>query len=971
MNTELSAQMSAAYQNDLADSVGFGIAAVDASGRQTYVNAAFANMVGWTTVELVGMRAPYPYWPAEEHASIQSAFAQTLAGKAPEEGFELRFCHKNGTRFDVLVLVTALPNGAGYVASVTKLTSYLRGRRAHSLLLEASRVLGSSLDYQTTLRTLAHITVPAIADYCLIDLLEDDGAVRRVEIAHRDQRRVPDLWAMYERWPADLSDATGIGAVLRTGRPVLASVITDEMLTAHTSDPDKLRQLRAMELRSCIIVPMVARDRTLGAITLNSSSSERVFTEHDLELAAALAERAAIAIDNARLHSNLQREMRDRRDLQADLHMATSAGGLGYWTYTPATGQVTWDDKYREIFGLPSGVAPTFEAGMSVVHPDDFERVQSSIARAARDMSEFRSELRIIRDGHIRWVLSRGRAVPNADGALHRLAGFVLDITDRIESEERWRKASQHLELALSHSGLGDWRWEAATDLVYFSQRAAEIFEIAVDPPMTWTQMQTLLHPEDADRAAKAVVHALEARTEYAIEYRVRSRDLGYRWVEAHARGVYNDSGVALSMVGTLQDVTERRRAEEAARVLAAAGPALTALDPDNILKELVRLAADHLGDYALAYHVREDGSIRPAATAHKNNDLAELVAEVARIATPRPDSSHMVARAAATGQPVGIARASRDVIEAAALNPRHLELLRALRPSGAIAVPLIARGRTVAVYAVARAEGGREDFTQADFDVIIELASRAALAFDNAQLYQAAHLEDAAKGQFIATISHELRTPLNAIIGYTDLLDAGVAGRLTETQTDFIRRIRTSAGHQAALVEDILDFSRLEAGQQVVDMAPVHLGKLLADVRDVMLPVATAKMLELTVDSSAADLVVNSDAARLRQIVINLVGNAVKFTDAGRISVQTAVRNGRLNIAVSDTGPGIPAAQHAAIFQPFYQVDQSRTRKNGGAGLGLSIAMRLVRSLRGDITVTSEPGNGSTFTVTLPLSDG
>jgi PAS domain S-box-containing protein len=950
---------------NLVDSVGIGLATVDRAGVQSYVNPAFCHMTGFQADELLGRHPPYPYWPPEELGRIQAAFNATLAGEAPEQGVELRFCRKDGTRFDVMVSVTPIQSGEGWIAAVTRITPHARTRRGQSLLIEAGTVLGASLDYEATLRSLAHLCVPALADYCLIDLLREAGEIERVEISHRDQRRVSDLWEMSRRWPAQMSDGSGIGYVLRERQPVLASVVTDEMLTSFTKDPERLAMLRAMEVRSCIIVPMIARDRVLGAVTLNSSSSERIFAESDLEMAVALAERAAVAVDNARLFNELQTQMRGREILEADLGLALKAGGFGYWTYDVASGVVTWDPKYREIFGLSAHEAPTFEAGISAVHADDRKRVAEAIASAAQNGEDYHEEFRAVVAGNVRWIMARGRGFRGGDGAIVRMAGFVLDITERVQSENRWRNLSGRLDLALSHSGLGDWSWDASTDLVRFSTRAAELFGIPVEPSMTWTEMRTLLHPADAEMAAQAVTESLLRQSEYHIEYRVRSEEAGYRWIEARGRGIYQE-GEAVGMIGTVQDVTARRREQETANILAQAGSAMASLVPQTILEELVSLCVQTLGDYALAYVVEADGSIVPVVAQHSDPALQPIAAELAEVSRPRPGSDHLVARAITSALPVFIPRASQEIIEATATSARHLELLRILRPAGAVAVPLIARGRTFAVLAVARGESGLAHFTDDDMEVVAELAQRAALAVDNAALYQQAQTANAVKAQFLATISHELRTPLNAIIGYTELLEVGIAGEMSEEQQGYLSRVKSSAAHQLRLVEDVLSFARLDAGKPQITIESLEVSQLFAEVQSIIAPAANRKGLTLAF-SCSAPITIESDRGKLRQVLLNIVSNAIKFSQAGEIRTTAALENGILVVEIADQGIGIPADKHDAIFQPFFQVDQSNTREAGGAGLGLSIARRFVGLLSGTIAVTSSPGAGATFTIRLP----
>ncbi len=223
------------------------------------------------------------------------------------------------------------------------------------------------------------------------------------------------------------------------------------------------------------------------------------------------------------------------------------------------------------------------------------------------------------------------------------------------------------------------------------------------------------------------------------------------------------------------------------------------------------------------------------------------------------------------------------------------------------------------------------------------------------------------AKSEFIASMSHELRTPLNAIIGYQNLIADGIVGPTTPRQADFLERIRTSANHLLGLIDDMLSLSRIEAGQIQLRLQDVDVGLALRDAAAMIEPGAIQKGLRLVVDSPDPPLSIRTDRQRLGQCMINLAGNAVKYTDAGEIRLDALVSADVVGIRVSDTGLGIAPQNLPRIFDAFWQVEQSMTRRVGGAGLGLSVTQRLAYLLGGDVHVTSQLGSGSVFTLTLP----
>ena len=257
---------------------------------------------------------------------------------------------------------------------------------------------------------------------------------------------------------------------------------------------------------------------------------------------------------------------------------------------------------------------------------------------------------------------------------------------------------------------------------------------------------------------------------------------------------------------------------------------------------------------------------------------------------------------------------------------------------------------------------------------------ARAELARLNADLKKAnerlkertaeAEAASQAKSDFMATMSHELRTPLNAVIGYSDLLQMGVPEPIPASALRPVRQIGLSARHLLELIDDILTFARVESGRETVRNTRVRLGDLLQGVEAIIEPAARAKGLELRVAPGDPDLVVRTDAGKVRQILLQLLNNAVKFTARGHVELGTAVEDGWLVYSVRDTGMGIPPEHQAKIFDPFWQVEQTITRSAEGTGMGLTVSDRLARLMGGEVRLQSTPGEGSVFMLRLPLKE-
>jgi PAS domain S-box-containing protein len=266
--------------------------------------------------------------------------------------------------------------------------------------------------------------------------------------------------------------------------------------------------------------------------------------------------------------------------------------------------------------------------------------------------------------------------------------------------------------------------------------------------------------------------------------------------------------------------------------------------------------------------------------------------------------------------------------------------------------------------------DGGMQAFVLFGVDVTARReAEENARRLAEAQIARArAEAANRTKTEFLAVMSHELRTPLNAIAGYVQLLEMGLKGPVTPEQIADLERIRESQAHLLGLINDIMNFARLEAGRVTFRHGDVLVADLLASIRTVTEPQTRAKGIGHTVDSCDSRLSVWTDADKARQILINVVSNAIKFTNpGGRIAIACSVRDEDVTIDVRDTGQGIPSERLTDIFEPFVQVNPSFSRAHQGVGLGLAISRELARAMRGDLTVESAVGKGSTFSLRLP----
>jgi GAF domain-containing protein len=385
--------------------------------------------------------------------------------------------------------------------------------------------------------------------------------------------------------------------------------------------------------------------------------------------------------------------------------------------------------------------------------------------------------------------------------------------------------------------------------------------------------------------------------------------------------------------------------------------------DLQTVLNTLAESAV-HLCEADIASIHRQDGAnYRVRATFGAPFDARELGLSVAFA----PGRGSIIGRTVLERRPVQVA----DVLA----DPDYTlqEMQKKIGFRTILGVPLLRDGNPVGVIILMRLKV--QPFTDKQIELATTFADQAGIAIENVRLFdeiqdKSRQLEVASqhKSQFLANMSHELRTPLNAILGYTELMADGIYGELPEKTMGVLKRLESNGRHLLGLINDVLDLSKIEAGQLVLELTDYSLEDIAQTVRSTLEPLAADKKLAFKVELAPKMPAGHGDGRRLTQVVINLVGNAIKFTDAGEVVIKATATDGSFHLSVRDTGPGISTADQAKLFQEFQQADNAITRKKGGTGLGLAISKRIVEMHGGKIWLESQVGRGSTFSFTIPV---
>ena len=997
------------YQAQLLDSVDQAIIAVDLDRRIIFWNRFAESLYGWTAAEASGKIISDLITAPSMRSRSDEIVATLRSGRSWSGEYLVR--HKDGTTFYVDLIDAPIYDEDGSVIGILGASVDLAQRkRAESylqFLSDASLALSSSLDYKTTIQRVADLAVPRIADWCAVDLLRPGNSVELVAVAHVNPAKVRWAHELRRQYPPNLEEEQGLGRVIKTGESEFYPRIPQELVDAQNFDDEEMAVFREIGMRSVIIVPMRARGEIIGGLTLVWSESDRYYTAQDVVFAEELANRAAVAVDNARLYEEARIAEQQQAELLAQMEALIANAPIGISFMDRNLRYVRVNEAMAEMNGLP--VAAHLEHTMDEILPDLVPLVgrylRHVLATGQPVLNLEISGESAFRPGDVRHALVSWYPILIERDVPQYVGTTVVDITERKqfetalrESEERFRATFEQAAVGISHVGL-DGRW------LRVNNRLCEIIGYSRDELMGMT-FQDVTLPDDMEPDLTLVQKSITGEIDgYHVEKRYVRKSGAIVWVNLTVSLVRDaDTARPLYFISVVEDITARKATETQLLLLAESSRVLyTSLVDERTLQAAADLLVPRLADWCVINLVSEadslielaasptasrggesgdNNAIEPVAIAHRD---PKLVGVLRRLITERPlDESQMAGTPAVirTGRSYFLPTVTQHEL---ALDARLAGLAKVGLTSLMI-VPLQARGVILGSITLVRAQGWN-CYDEGDLRFAEELAQRIALAVDNAALYASARsaelqlrqlnetLEERVRertaelersnrelDRFAYVASHDLKAPLRAIDNLSTWLEQDVYELLPPASREHLNKLRGRVQRMERLLDDLLAYSR--AGRVQHKLEQVETGALVRAIFELQSP---PPEFQLTVEDPMP--ILYAQRVPLETVLRNLIGNAIKHRRQpnGHVWVSAHLRDGLVEFRVCDDGPGIAPEYHERIFELF-QTLQPRDQLEA-SGMGLAIVKKTVESAGGHVSVRSAEGEGTCFLFTWPAA--
>ena len=938
------------------------IITMDQHGNVVDFNPAAEKTFGWLRGQVVGRDLADIIIPPSLRARHRLGLAHYLAtGEGPMLGkrLELSALRSDGSEIPVELAITRIPTDGPplFTAYLRDISERRRVEQHRNVRLAATQVLSVAAGPDDGARGI----IQAVCENLGWDLgffwtvNQSATAITCKTGWHRPDLKVTEFEA--DSFSRTFEKGSGLpGHVWSTEKLYWLLDVAREARFPRAASAAKY------DLHSAFACPVLVGDRTFGVIEF--------FTKRIQEPDADLLEMMGSLAGNFGQFIQRRQAEEERRASADRLSLALSAAGLGDWYWDAASDIVTLSDRAAEAFGVSPGSQMTWTAMQDLLHPADQEGARREVERVVAERVQYDIEYRVHRsDGAQVWVGVLGRAIYDASDQVVGMYGVVQDITDRKRLEESLRTSEERLRLALETGRMGVWDWNIRSGDLNWSDSLEPLHGLAPGAfGGTMEHFQELIHPDDREMANAAIRHALENCGEFYIEFRSRKQNGGINWIGGSGRVFCGDDGQPLRMVGIGLDVTQRNRTEQTAQLLADASAALAVMvDFDSTLQKISALAVPSFADWATVDLAEADGSLRRVSVSHVDPAKIQLAHEIHHRFPPDPEAPQGVWNILRTGKSEIVQEITDELLVQSVKDADMLAILRELGLRSYIGVPLTVRGKTLGVITFINSESEHR-YSHLDLAVAEDLAARAAIAIENAQLYRELRQADRRKDEFLATLAHELRNPLAPIRNGLQVM------RLSGSESSVIADTRSMMARQLnqmiRLVDDLLDVSRITRDQLDLKKNRVELATVVHSALETSRSLIDQAGHSITVTLPPTPIYLDADLTRLAQVFSNLLTNSAKYTPpGGQIWLIAEAFDEEVAVTVRDNGLGIPAESLPKIFQMFSQVDRNIERAQGGLGIGLSLVRRLVEMHGGTVDAHSDgPGQGSEFTVRLPV---
>jgi PAS domain S-box-containing protein len=848
-----------------------------------------------------------------------------------------------------------------------------REQQRSAMLAAAGETLSAALDSRQALSELGKLIVPTLVDWYAMDELAEDGTIRRVAVAHRDPEKIALAQRFHDRYPPRPDQEHGVPRVLRTGETQFVPHIPDEILAARARDDEHLTLARSLRLSSFAVVPLKARGRVLGALSLVTENG-RLMSQEDVAFAEELARRAALALDNARLYEAAEGARAQLHDLIMNAPFA-----IGIVRGPSRTFELA-NEPFEELVGT-TGLAGRRLAELSSEHANE-ELVSVLGTTLDRGTACAVGELAVRRESRsamdTRWVNVTSQPIRDPAGNAEGIAAFAFDVTDQVVARSRIQtladevtKSEARMRALVDATAAVVWTTTANGQvkeaspswLLFTGQSAEEYLEGAAF---------AAIHPEDRADTEHAWCSAVASGAPYAAEYRLRRADGSYAYTLARAMPVRGADGAVLEYVGCNIDVSALREAQELARehadtvaTINELGKVIAAeLDTQKVV-QAVTDAATELTDAqfgAFFYNVLDEQGGKYMLYTLSGVDRAHFSK------FPMPRNTGVFAPTF-TGE--GVVRVD-DITKDPRYgkNAPHYGMPKGHLPvCSYLAAPVISRtGEVIGGIFLGHEKPGV--FCEKAETLVVGLAAQATVAMDNARLFgdaqrliRALEATNQELDQFAYVTSHDLKAPLRGIGSLAEWIEEDLGGDpnpQVRRNLDLLkRRVRRMEG----LIQGILDYSR--AARSSGKRENIDVRQLMGEISDMLAPVAPQAI------HASSDLpTVRGERVALQQVLLNLTSNALKHAGREDAQVWVEARDAAddYEFRVIDNGPGIAPKYHERIWSIFQTLEARDKVEN--TGIGLAIVKKVVEARGGRVWVESNEGEGATFGFTWPKSE-